>query len=336
VSTTATAFWVSGRGSGWVADQTVPDPGPGEVRVRSLWSAVSRGTEALVFRGEVPADQHERMRAPFQEGDFPGPVKYGYLNVGVVDAGVADLVGRTVFCLYPHQTSYVVPADDVVLVPDAVPARRAVLTGPVETAVNALWDVPPMIGDRVAVVGAGLIGCCLARLLGRVPGVEVTLVDVDPVRAEIARRLGVGFALPADAPPERDVVFHASGRPEGLTHALSLLADDGVVAELSWYGDAQVPLPLGGDFHARRLSIRGSQVGTVSPTRRRVRAPEWTPAHRRRLALDLLRDDVFDALLTDTSTLADLPDLMARISDGDRAGLCHTIGYPSGGEACSS
>lgn len=336
MTTTATAFWVSGRGAGWVEDQVVPDPGPGEVRVRTLWSAVSRGTEALVFRGEVPADQHWRMRAPFQEGDFPGPVKYGYLSVGVVEAGVADLVGRTVFCLYPHQTSYVVPAGDVDLVPDDVSPRRAVLTGPVETAVNALWDVPPMIGDRVAVVGAGLIGCCLARLLGRVPGVEVTLVDVNPSRAEIAAHLGVGFAVPARAPTERDVVFHASGRPEGLAHALSLLADDGVVAELSWYGDAQVPLPLGGDFHARRLSIRGSQVGTVSPTRRRVRAQEWTPGYRRRLALDLLRDDAFDTLLTGTSTLQDLPDLMARIAEGDRDGLCHTIRYPSGDRACSS
>jgi len=336
VATTATAFWVSGQGSGWFEDQVVPDPGPGEVCVRTLWSAVSRGTEALVFRGEVPADQHWRMRAPFQEGDFPGPVKYGYLSVGVVEAGVADLVGRTVFCLYPHQTSYVVPADDVDLVPDDVPARRAVLAGPVETAVNALWDVPPMIGDRVAVVGAGLIGCCLARVLGRVPGVEVTLVDVNPSRAEVAGHLGVDFALPTRAPTERDVVFHASGRPEGLTHALSLLADDGVVAELSWYGDTQVSLPLGGDFHARRLSIRGSQVGTVSPTRRRVRAQDWTPGHRRRLALDLLRDDAFDTLLTDTSTLHDLPDLMARIAQGDQDGLCHTIRYPSGDDACSS
>jgi threonine dehydrogenase-like Zn-dependent dehydrogenase len=330
VSTTATAFWVSGRGSGWVEEQTVPDPGAGEVRVRTLWSAVSRGTEALVFRGGVPTDQHLRMRAPFQQGDFPGPVKYGYLSVGVVEAGVPELVGRTVFCLYPHQSSYVVPADDVDLVPEGVPARRAVLTGPVETAVNALWDAPPMIGDRVAVVGAGLIGCCVARLLGRIPGVEVTLVDVDPTRAEVAARLGVGFAAPTDAPRECDLVFHASGQPSGLTLALSLLTDDGVVAELSWYGDTEVPLPLGGDFHARRLTIRGSQVGTVSPARRRVRAQEWTPTHRRRLALDLLRDEGFDVLLTGSSSIEDLPDLMVRIAGGDQAGLCHTIRYRSG------
>lgn len=322
---TASAFWVSGRGSGRIVTEPVRDPGHGEVLVRTLWSAVSRGTEALVFRGEVPAEQRERMRAPFQEGDFPGPVKYGYLNVGVVESGEPDLVGRTVFCLYPHQTAYVVPAADVVVVPDGVPARRAVLAGPLETAVNALWDVPPLLGDRVAVVGAGLVGCCAARLLRGVPGVEVTLVDTDDGRSAVAASLGVGFASPASAPREQDLVVHTSGSPDGLTTALALLRTDGVVAELSWYGDTTVPLPLGSDFHARRLTIRGSQVGTVSPRR----GGDWTPARRRRLALDLLHDDAYDALLTGTSALDDLPGLMARIAAGTDRGICHTIAHPA-------
>src|ERR671925_735113 len=166
-------------------------PGPGEVLVRSLWSGVSRGTETLVFRGGVPPSQHEAMRAPFQEGNFPGPVKYGYLNVGVVEQGPPDLHGRTVFCLYPHQTAYVVPAGAVTVVPEGVPPTRAVLAGTVETAVNALWDAAPLVGDRVAVVGAGMVGCCVARLLARFPGLEVTLVDVDESRAEVAAALGV-------------------------------------------------------------------------------------------------------------------------------------------------
>jgi threonine dehydrogenase-like Zn-dependent dehydrogenase len=332
VSTTATAFWVSGRGSGWVEDQTVPDPGPGEVRVRTLWSAVSRGTEALVFRGEVPADQHERMRAPFQEGDFPGPVKYGYLNVGVVDAGVADLVGRTVFCLYPHQTSYVVPADDVVLVPDAVPARRAVLTGPVETAVNALWDVPPMIGDRVAVVGAGLIGCCLARLLGRVPGVEVTLVDVDPGRAPVAAALGASFAEPGAAPGGRDLVVHTTATSAGLQLSLDLLAPDAEVLELSWYGDAETTVSLGGSFHSGRLAVRASQVGTVAAARRGRR----TTRERLALALDLLRDPAYDVLLTGESRFEELPEVMPRLAAGDLPALCHSLTYGTGAVPCSA
>ena len=183
------------------------------MRVRTVRSGVSRGTETLVFRGGVPPSQYMAMRAPFQEGDFPGPVKYGYLNVGTVEEGPAELRGRTVFCLYPHQTAYVVPAGAVTVVPDEVPPARAVLAGTVETAVNALWDAAPLVGDRVAVVGAGMVGCCVARLLARFPGVEVTLVDVDGSRAEVAAALGAGFALPDDAagglrpgrPHERDV-----------------------------------------------------------------------------------------------------------------------------------
>ena len=178
--------------------------------MRTLRSGVSRGTETLVFRGGVPPSQYAAMRAPFQEGDFPGPVKYGYLSVGVVEHGPAELRGRTVFCLYPHQTAYVVPAEAVAVVPDDVPPARAVLAGTVETAVNALWDAAPLVGDRVAVVGAGMVGCCVARLLARHPGVRVTLVDVDPARAAVAAALGVDFAAPDDAAGGRDLVVHTS------------------------------------------------------------------------------------------------------------------------------
>lgn len=193
---TAKAFWIGPPGHGEIRDVVLPDPAEDEVLVRSLWSGVSRGTETLVFRGGVPENQHATMRAPFQEGDFPGPVKYGYLNVGVVEEGPDALLGRTVFCLYPHQTRYVVPASAVTPVPDSVPAGRAVLAGTVETAVNALWDAAPLVGDRIAVVGGGMVGCSVAALLGRFPGVRVQLVDADPARAKIAEALGVGFALP--------------------------------------------------------------------------------------------------------------------------------------------
>src|SRR5919107_1697909 len=207
---TARAFWISSPGQGGIRDLALPDPADGEVVVRSLYSGVSRGTETLVFRGGVPRSQYAAMRAPFQEGDFPGPVKYGYLNVGAVEEGPPDLRGRTVFCLYPHQTAYVVPAAAVTVVPDDVPPARAVLAGTVETAVNALWDVAPLVGDRVAVVGAGMVGCCVARLLARFPGVEVTLVDVDVSRADVAAELGSGFARPEDTGGGCDLVVHAS------------------------------------------------------------------------------------------------------------------------------
>ena len=192
----ARAFWLREPGVGEIRPVAVRDPSPGEVRVRTVRSAVSRGTETLVFRGGVPADQYADMRAPFQEGDFPGPVKYGYLNVGQVEHGPPDLLGRTVFCLYPHQTAYVVPAAAVVVVPDDVPPERAVLAGTVETAVNALWDAAPLVGDRVTVVGGGMVGLCVARLLAGIPGAEVTVVDIDPERAAVAAAMGADFAVP--------------------------------------------------------------------------------------------------------------------------------------------
>ncbi|MBO0892505.1 MAG: zinc-binding alcohol dehydrogenase, partial [Acidothermales bacterium] len=201
----AQAFWVTGPGRGEVRPVSLPAPAADEVLVQTSWTAVSRGTELLVFAGRVPPDQWQAMRAPFQDGDFPAPVKYGYLNVGVVRAGPPELLGRNVFCLYPHQTEYVVPAAAVLPVPDRVPGRRAVLAGTVETAVNALWDAAPRIGDRACVVGAGMVGCCVARLLARIPGSSVTLVDVEPSRARVAASLGVAFAQPDEVRGEHEV-----------------------------------------------------------------------------------------------------------------------------------
>ncbi|WP_369231797.1 zinc-binding alcohol dehydrogenase [Streptomyces sp. R21] len=323
---TARAFWLRSPGHGEIRDVTVPEPADGEVLVRALCSGVSRGTETLVFRGGVPESQHEVMRAPFQEGDFPAPVKYGYLSVGRVEEGPAELVGRTVFCLYPHQTHYVVPVSAVTVVPDSVPASRAVLAGTVETAVNALWDAAPLIGDRIAVVGGGMVGCSVAALLGRFPGVRVQLVDADPSRRDVARALGIDFALPADALGDCDLVVHASATEAGLARSLELLRTEGTVLELSWYGDRRVSLPLGEAFHSRRLVVRGSQVGTVSPARRDSR----TYADRLALALDLLAEPAFDALVTGESAFEELPAVMAELAAGEIPGLCHRVRYAPG------
>lgn len=319
----ARAFWLRAPGAGEIRAVGLPDPGPDDVVVRTVRSAISRGTETLVFRGAVPPAQRTEMRAPFQEGDFPGPLKYGYLNVGAVEEGPAELRGRTVFCLYPHQTAYVVPAGAVALVPEGVPAARAVLAGTVETAVNALWDLSPLVGDRVAVVGAGMVGCCVARLLQRFPALEVTLIDVDPGRADVAAALGVDFALPDDADGGLDSVVHTSATSAGLQRSLELLAPEGTVVDLSWYGDTEVRLSLGGAFHTRRLGIRSSQVGSLSP----ARASRRMAADRLALALELLRDPAFDALLTGESHFDELPDVMARLADGSLPALCHSITY---------
>lgn len=325
----ALAFWLREPGIGEIRPAPLRAPGPGDVLVRTVRSGVSRGTEALVFRGDVPASQHAEMRAPFQDGEFPGPVKYGYLSVGVVEQGPAELRGRTVFCLYPHQSAYVVPAQSVVVVPDDVPPSRAVLAGTVETAVNALWDAAPLVGDRIAVVGAGMVGCCVARLLSRIPGVRVTLVDIDPARADVAGALGADFALPGDASGDRDLVVHASATSAGLQLSLDLLAPEGTVLDLSWYGDAEVRLSLGGAFHSRRLRIRASQVGVVAAARR----GRHTTTERLELALDLLRDPAFDTLITGVSDFGELPDVMARLANGSLPALCHTISY---GTSCSA
>lgn len=319
----ARAFWLSEPGRGEIRPVALPEPAGDDVVVRTLVSGISRGTEALVFRGAVPLGQHAAMRAPFQEGDFPGPVKYGYLNVGVVEEGPPELRGRAVFCLYPHQTAYVVPAGAVALVPDGVPPARAVLAGTVETAVNAVWDAAPLLGDRVAVVGAGMVGCCAARVLSLFPALEVTLVDVDGDRAGVAAALGVGFAPPADAPGERDLVVHASATSAGLQRSLELLAPEGTVIDLSWYGDGEVRLSLGGAFHSRRLGIRASQVSALS----QARGGRRTKAERLALALELLRDPAFDAIVTGESRFEELPDVMPRLAAGELPALCHTITY---------
>jgi threonine dehydrogenase-like Zn-dependent dehydrogenase len=323
---TAQAFWLRAPGRGEIRPVGLPEPGPGDVVVRTVRSGVSRGTETLVFRGGVPPDQRTRMRAPFQEGEFPGPVKYGYLNVGAVEQGPPELRGRTVFCLYPHQTAYVVPARAVSVVPDGVPPARAVLAGTVESAVNALWDAAPLLGDRVAVVGAGMVGCCAARLLRLFPGAQVTLVDVNPSRAEVAAALDVEFALPEEAEGGRDLVVHTSATSAGLQRSLELLAPEGSVVDLSWYGDTEVRLSLGGAFHSGRLGIRSSQVGTLSP----ARAGRRTTADRLALALELLRDPAFDALLTGESRFDELPDVMAQLAAGSLPALCHSITYAEG------
>ena len=323
------AFWATGPGVGELRAELLGVPADDEVLVRTLWTGISRGTESLVLRGEVPESEHDRMRAPFQSGDFPFPVKYGYLNVGVVEQGPMPLVGATVFTLFPHQSAFIVPADAVTVVPPAVPARRAVLAGAVETAVNVLWDARPALGDRITVIGAGMIGCAVARLARGIPGAEVALVDVDPAKAPVAHLLGVGFASPEHAEADRDVVIEASGTAEGLRRALELAATDGAVIVASWFGSRQVTLDLGADFHSRRLTLVSSQVGAVAASQRARR----TTRERLELALRLLEDPAFDVLLNGSSPWTDLPAVMASIAAGSAdgsaggsvGGLCHTI-----------
>jgi threonine dehydrogenase-like Zn-dependent dehydrogenase len=319
----ASAFWVTSPGRGEIRCETLQHPGAGQLRVRTLYSGISRGTESLVFSGRVPESEYGRMRAPFQAGEFPGPVKYGYSSVGVVDAGPPEWLDRRVFCLYPHQDRYVVPIEAVHPLPDDVPAGRAVLAANMETALNGAWDAAPLIGDEVRVIGAGVVGCLTAWLLGRIPGCRVELVDLQPGRAAVARALGVAFATPATARGEADRVIHASGSAAGLALALELAATEALVLEMSWFGDRPVSLDLGAAFHSRRLTLRASQVGQLPPQQR----PRWDHRRRLSLALALLAAPELDVLISGESTLHELPARMPELADSGGATLCHRIRY---------
>ena len=322
----ARAFWTVAPGSGEIRAETLPvTTTTDDVVVRALFSGVSRGSESLVFHGGVPPEEYQRMRAPFQMGDFPGPLKYGYASVGRVESGPAELAGRTVFCLFPHQTAYVVPATAVHVVPDDVPAARAVLAANMETALNGVWDARVLPGDRVTVVGGGTVGCLVAWLAGQIPGCDVQLVDIALDRAGIAQLLGMSFAPPATALGARDVVIHASGAPAGLDTALSLAGFESTVVELSWYGNRAVTASLGKAFHAQRLTLKSSQVGHV-PAERRAR---WTYARRLATALALLRDPALDALITSECAFDDLPGVMPTLTSAASRALCHRVRYPA-------
>ncbi|NBB91678.1 MAG: dehydrogenase [Gammaproteobacteria bacterium] len=320
---TARAFWTVAPGSGEIREERLPKPGDGEVMVRTLHSAVSRGTESLVFEGRVPVSEYDRMRAPFQQGDFPAPVKYGYSAVGVVEQGPVGLTGKTVFCLHPHQDRFVVPVTAVAELPDGVPPQRAVLAANAETALNGVWDAGIGPGDRVAVLGAGVVGALVAWLSGRIPGTEVTLVDVQPARARLAEALGVAFAETGRATGDCDVVVHASGSEAGLVAALGLAGNQARVVEMSWYGELRPAVPLGEAFHSRRLSLVSSQVGQLPPQR----LPRWDFRRRLKTALALLADPALDALVsgsTSFETIAeDLPGVLAGVGEV----LCHRIDY---------
>jgi 2-desacetyl-2-hydroxyethyl bacteriochlorophyllide A dehydrogenase len=321
---TTRALWYVGRGAVELCETVLPPLGTGEARVRTLFSGISRGTERLVFQGAIGRSEWERMRCPMQEGDFPFPVKYGYCAVGTVEDGPADLVGRTVFCLHPHQDVFQAPASRLAVVPAQVPPRRATLAANMETALNAVWDSGASAGDRIVVVGAGLVGLLVASLAARLPGAAVTVVDVDAGRRPLAEAISARFAAPNAAPDEADVVFHASASPAGLNTAIGSAGLEGTIVEMSWYGDRPVEIGLGGAFHSRRLKLVSSQVGQVSPGRR----PRWDYGRRLAAALRLLDQPALDLLVAEEIAFEDAPDELPRILSAGAHGLAPVIRYP--------
>lgn len=320
----ALAYWVTKDGRGELRGEHLTAPQEGEALVRTLYTGVSRGTERVVHEGRVPERVADLMQAPHQEGEFPGPVKYGYLSVGTVEQGPEEWIGKTVFSLHPHQDLYVVPTSNLTAIPEDVPAKRAVLTGIVEVAINALWEAGPRLGDRVAVVGGGLVGGVLATLLRKYPLGRLQMVDADPEKQKLAQTLGIDFALPENAKDDNDIVFHCSASNDGLKLSLQLAGDDSDVIELSWFADKEVTLPLGEDFHARRLNIRSSQVGAVALPRRHRR----TNAQRLQEAANQLTDPLFDTFLTSECQFRNLPATLAKLFE-QPGGFCHVVAYPN-------
>ncbi|MFV0367560.1 MAG: dehydrogenase [Hyphomicrobiaceae bacterium] len=319
----ARSLWYAQPGVVELKTAPLPPPGPGEARVRTLFSGVSRGTERLILNGHVPKSEWQRMQAPLQEGRFPFPVKYGYCATGVVEEGPEALMGRTVFCLHPHQDRFVAPVGMLAPLPEAVPAKRATLAANMETALNAHWDAGSGPGDRIVVVGAGIVGLLIARLAARLPGVEVTIVDVASERHELATQLGADFATPETAPSGSDVVFHTSATGAGLTTALGAAGDEATVVEVSWYGDKPVCAPLGGAFHAGRIKLVSSQVGKVAASRR----PRWDYRRRMEAALGLLQDEVLDILAANEIAFEDAPTLLPEALASDASGLAPVLRY---------
>ena len=318
------ALWYVAPECAELRTETLASLSLGQVQVRSLFGALSRGTESLVFAGKVPESEYARMRAPFMGGDFPFPVKYGYANVGRVESGDADLIGQWVFSLMPHQTVFQADTGVVVPVPSDVSPQRAVLAANMETALNAVWDAAPGPGDRIAVIGGGVVGCLVAYLCGHLAGAEVTLVDINPARADIAHALGVRFSLPPEAPLDCDGVIHCSASAAGLATALGCAGEEATVLELSWYGAGSVSAPLGGAFHSRQIRLQSSQVGHISASRR----PRWTYRRRLTTALAMLKDPRLDILLAPAIDFAELPKRLPEILGRQSTVLCQLIRYP--------
>lgn len=320
----AQALWTVAANRCEIQKETLPDPAPDQRRIRTTATGISRGTERLVLMGRVPPSQHATMRCPLQQGDFPFPVKYGYSAVGTIDHGPDT--GRRVFVLHPHQDRFLAPATMCAPIPDTVPDTRAILAANMETAVNLLWDARPLLGERTLVIGAGVVGLLAAYLLARIPGLDITVCDIDPRRRAITETLGAHFCAPEDAPAERDLVIHASADPAGLRRALELCAFEARIIEASWFGTREAALPLGEAFHSRRLSIISTQVGAVAPALRGRR----THADRMALALALLADPALDALVGPATRFEDLPAAMPGLLNpppGEMPPLCPLVTY---------
>lgn len=285
-----------------VRERPVAEPGAGEVVVRTGLSAISPGTELLLYRGEMPEGLPADVSIDALEGDLSYPTRYGYAAVGeVTETGpdvAGDWRGREVFAFHPHQSRFVAPTDALVEVPARMDVPTAAMIPTAETATNLVLDGEPRVGERVVVFGAGVIGLCTARLLAEFPLDRLVVVEPIEYRRELARSFGADEAVAPEAfraGEPADLVFELSGCPEALDDALDAVGYDGRVVVGSWYGSKRYPLDLGGRFHRDRIDLVSSQVSTISPGLR----GRWSKGRRRETAMGFLRDLDVESLVTD-------------------------------------
>jgi 2-desacetyl-2-hydroxyethyl bacteriochlorophyllide A dehydrogenase len=284
-------------------EERVEGPGPGEIRVRALLSALSHGTERLVYRGEV--DRHLALDLPSLAGGYGFPVKFGYASVGRVTAVGADIdaisEGDLVFALHPHQTEYVVSASLAHRLPADTRPEAGVFLANVDTAFNVLLDARARPQEVAIVFGQGVVGLLITQLLRRA-GLRVIAIEPAPIRRAMSGRCGAVAITPAQIEVIRemtagrgaDLAIDASGNPNALQQAIDAVAVEGRIIVCSWYGAKRVSLDLGGNFHRGRLTIRSSQVGGIDP----ALAPRWDRARRLAAATDLLDDLILADLIT--------------------------------------
>jgi len=281
-----------------------------DVEIKSLYSLISTGTERLVAAGQVPISLHQKMRVPYMKGHFTFPLKYGYSLVGEVQSEGA-WQGQLVHLMHPHQDRLWVEEAALTLIPKGLSPKVATLASNMETALNAVWDSQVTVGDRVVIIGFGMIGALVTRLLSLLPAVQVYVVEVNEYRQELVQEMG--FNLLPKGMQDFDCSFHTSASSSGLQQAIDLVGEEGTIIELSWYGARETTVQLGGNFHYQRKRIISSQVGQISSTK----IARWTYKRRKKLVFDLLKNPVFEAHLTQELSLSEAPAFFEQLRTGE-------------------
>ena len=288
-----------------ITEDKLPEPGAGEVLIQTRFSAISHGTEMLVYRGQFPAGMAADDTIPELRRPLTYPLKYGYAVVGdIIDTGSGvsrDLNGQSVFSLHPHESCFTVDADRVIPLPAGVDPLDALFLANMETAVNLLMDGRPVIGENVAVLGQGVVGLLTTSLLARFPLAALLTVDPIKLRREASRQAGahrsldpnledienqISMALKSDGSTgQADLTYELSGDPEALNQAIAATGFDGRIVVGSWYGSKPAALDLGSRFHRRRLRLISSQVSTLTPEL----AARWSHKRRFEVAWEMIR-----------------------------------------------